>query len=135
MNEFEHLLQRQPLRRAPSEWRREILDAARHAQPEEKPSELPWWLAWLWPSPVAWACVACAWLLVIGLNIASRPAASETAALAPISAEGIEAALIEQRRLVQELFRAENEPAEPPRRRETPGACNGRTSQTQTAIA
>ena len=130
MKDFEHLLQRPQLRRVPSEWRREILDAARQRQPENQPSDLPWRLAWLWPSPVAWAGVACAWLLILGLNLASRPPASEIAGLPPVTIGGIATALIQQRQLVQELSRSENEPAEPPRKRHAPGACNGRAPHT-----
>jgi hypothetical protein len=133
MNDFEHLLKHQPLRGLPPEWRAEILNAARRREPVEKPAQTPWWLAWLWSSPVAWACVACAWVVIIGLNVASRPTAVETVALTSRSPQEIEMALIQQRQLVQELFRTETEPAEPPRRREIPGACNGRATQIQTA--
>jgi hypothetical protein len=133
MNDFEHLLKRQPLRELPPEWRGEILSAARQNAPEEKTSQTPWWLAWLWPSPVAWACVACAWLVIIGLNFASRPPVYKTAVLASVSPQEIEMALVQQRQLVQELFRTETEPAEPPRNRRVPGACNGLATQTQTA--
>ena len=129
MNDFEHLLQRRQLRRVPPEWRGEILNAARQSKPEDQPSQLPWWLGWLRPSPIAWAGVACAWLLVLGLNVASRPSASEIAGFPPVSMEGIATALLQQRQLVQELSRSENEPATPPRKRHAPGACNWRAPQ------
>ena len=129
MNDFETLLQRQQLRRIPAEWRSKILYAAHQQQPEEKPSEHPWWLAWLWPSPVAWAGVACTWLLIIGLNLASRTPASEASSMASVSVKEVETALFQQRQLVQELFRSENEPAKPPRKHYVPGACNGRPQE------
>ena len=132
MNDFEPFLQRPQLRRIPPEWRREILEAARQRQPEEKPSVQAWWLAWLLPSPVAWAGVACAWLLILGLNLASRPSASEIAGLPAVSIEEIVTALNYQRQLVQELSRCENEPVAPPRQRPVPGACNGHTAQSST---
>jgi hypothetical protein len=133
MNDFEHLLKRQPPRQLPPEWRGEILNAARQREPVEKPPQTPWWLAWLWPSPVAWACVACAWLVIIGLNLASQPPNGKTAALVSRSPQEIEMALIQQRQLVQQLFQSEAEPAEPPPNRRVPGACNDRATQIQTA--
>jgi len=154
MNDFENRLKASQVRRVPGAWRQEILAAARkcsldesrdgslrgsqgglrHALAQgEAPAQgaTPWWLAWLWPSPVAWAAVACAWLLIFGLDYASRPARSETAGLAAISPGAIEQALIQQQQIVQELFRAEREPVVPTRRRES-GACNGLVTEPRT---
>lgn len=63
MDEFEQFLSHQPLRNVPPGWRREILA-----------DRQPAWREWLWPSPVAWATVAAAWLLILGLQLASRSA-------------------------------------------------------------
>lgn len=57
---FEEQLQRQPFRRVPAAWRREILNAA----------PAPSWREWLWPSPVAWGAVAAAWVLIVALQLA-----------------------------------------------------------------
>jgi hypothetical protein len=156
MNDFEDQLRDNSVRQIPPAWRQEILAAARQelAQKEESrcigtaepsgirrisnsaPPVKPWWISWLWPSPVAWAAVACAWLLIFGLDFASRPSHEETAALAAIPPEAIEKALIQQRQIVQELFRSGIEPAVPPRRRESsPGACNGYATQTRSETA
>ena len=134
MIDFEDFLKQQPLRRIPAQWRGEILAAAKPPRAKEKPTQSPWWLAWLWPSPVAWAGVACAWLFIIGLNAGSRPSAVETRTVALISPQGIGAALVRQQGLVQELFRSLEEPAEPPRGRRAPGACNESSAQTKLTI-
>lgn len=62
MDEFEQFLSQQPLHGVPPGWRREIL-----------PDRQPTWREWLWPSPVAWATVAAMWLVILGLQLASRP--------------------------------------------------------------
>jgi hypothetical protein len=129
MSEFEDYLRQQSQRRIPAEWRREILNAARQQPAAEATIQPPWWRAWLWPAPAAWAGVAGAWVLIIGLNLASRPSASELAGWSPGSPQEIRLALLHKRQLELGLFRSENEPAEPPRQRPSPGACNGRVAQ------
>lgn len=134
MNDFERLLQSQKVRQIPSEWRVEILGAAlsRKAQESQQP---PWWLAWLWPSPVAWAAVACAWGLIIGLNMASSPSRSSRAVVEVLPPVRIEMALLQQRQFLHELFHTGEEPlAEPPRRRDTPGASRERRTNLQYAF-
>lgn len=147
MDDFEQFLKRQSPRALPQEWRAEILAAAADArreqcveaaaQPEVSPT--PWWLAWLWPSPMAWAGVACAWVLIVGLDAASRP---DGATLAHGSGATYDDLLILAQR--QQLFRqfclrveeVPQEASEPRRklwRRDTPGACNGRNPDTQIA--
>ncbi len=69
MDEFEQFLQQQRLRDVPPDWRSEILDAL--------PSPVPWWHEWFWPSPLAWAGLACVWLMIAGFNLAARPTAKE----------------------------------------------------------
>jgi len=57
MNDFEHELSSQPLRRPPPEWRAGILSgAARIVEPS-------WtWQSWFWPSPMAWGALAAVWV-------------------------------------------------------------------------
>jgi hypothetical protein len=64
LDDFEKKLGRQPMRDIPGHWRDEILRAA--AAREER-----WWEAWLWPSPRAWAGLAAAWVVILGINLAT----------------------------------------------------------------
>lgn len=85
MDDFEKYLSRQQMRSVPESWRGEILAQA-EAKPEEVAAEpaLPWWRQLFWPSPVVWSAVACAWVCIIGLNIASRPEAAAGSATADL---------------------------------------------------
>jgi hypothetical protein len=89
-DQFEDRLRRQPLRSVPPAWRGEILAAARAAatsHPEAPAASRSWFFALrsglsalLWPHPVAWAGLAAVWLLILGLNFATRePGESEAA--------------------------------------------------------
>ena len=117
MNDFEDLLKQQPMRPIPTEWRNEILSAARLQQKLESDG----WLAWLWPSPIAWGAVAAAWILILGLNLLSQSSLPETGATVTISPQEIESAFFQQRQLVQEL---QETMSESPQNSHAPGACN-----------
>jgi hypothetical protein len=89
-DQFEERLRRLPQRPVPPSWREEILLAARQASRSSqapclatsKRSEqgvthfAPRWHAMLstllWPHPKAWAGLAAIWMLVLGLNFATR---------------------------------------------------------------
>ena len=74
-DDFEQCLQRQPMREMPPAWRAEILSAARASgsRPSTLDSRpLPWWRELLWPCPQAWAGVAAVWLVILGVNLATR---------------------------------------------------------------
>lgn len=85
LDPIEQRLRRQPLRTLPEGWRAEILGAARlaglgtraPAAPCE-PAE-PWWRAWLWPNPAAWAALAALWVVVIALQWDAPASPHETA--------------------------------------------------------
>lgn len=127
-DDFEHQLQRQPMRALPGDWRDEILRAARQTDPGFQPhgvaSNSVWWRELLWPYPQAWAGIAAAWMVIFGLHLAGgiehHPAIQVTAI--PASAEA-RAILAEQRRLFAEFFprpeapliRHRAEPADRPR--------------------
>lgn len=140
MTNFEQSLKANPIRRVPEKWREEILASARQqlVKKESPVPSLPWWMGWLWPSPVAWAAVACTWLLILGLNFASLPSSAETsAAIAALPPGAIQKALLQQQQIVQELFRQELEPVAPPRRREgddAHGASRDCVTQLRTGI-
>lgn len=71
---FEERLRRQPLRPIPSEWRGEILGAARAAASSSRqPASTSWWLEWLWPCPRAWAGLAAAWIVILALQYQTPP--------------------------------------------------------------
>ena len=112
-DDFETRLQRQPMRQIPGAWREQILSAARQASPaRHAPPVLRSSTAeggrtthhalasrsllstfnhqfstLLWPHPTAWAGLAAAWLVIIGINLATRDpatvAARHAAPLAP----------------------------------------------------
>jgi hypothetical protein len=74
--QFEKRLQRQPLGQVPSAWREEILRAA-HQTPAIRQlmrakNGSPWWQEFFWPHPIAWGAIASIWLLILGVNLATR---------------------------------------------------------------
>ena len=80
-NPFEKRLQGLPQRPIPPAWRQDILRAAREAAPRQPVashrdsllSRLNSMVAELvWPNPRAWAGLAAVWVLVFGLNFATR---------------------------------------------------------------
>lgn len=139
-DDLERQLQRQRLRPIPPAWRADILRAARQAMAsgddaaDEHP--VPWWRAWLWPSPEAWAGLAVVWVLILGLNYFARgPMPEPVAGTSPARPRSsLRLALAAQRQLEAELLgleaRREEAPVEPPsassprserRARERPG--------------
>jgi hypothetical protein len=105
--DFEEYLRRQSIRPIPSEWRKEILRAARDgvaqtsksavsrvSKPAGRNAVEPTWKSairqvwkpalheWLWPCPRAWAALAAAWGIILLLNVT---APEETAATGQVA--------------------------------------------------
>ena len=109
---FEERLRSQPLRPIPAGWREEILSSAKLAiAARTKPTERnlafvivqTLWRELIWPCRRVWAGVACAWLLIIGLNMASpEPLPQIIGKASPRSNEDFRA-FIEQRQLLAQL--------------------------------
>lgn len=120
-DEFEKNLMAQPMRKVPDAWREEILAAARaergrrDVQVGAPTLQTRWWRELLWPCPHAWAGVACVWLVILAMHVASREDRETGLAVnPPVPAPGFERALVEQRRLLAEFLdppRIETEPA------------------------
>ena len=88
LDEFEQKLTRQALRQVPTEWRGEILSAAREVRSgdsaERRPipvsnggflpkAATPAWLEnLLWPHPKAWAALAAVWILIVAVDFSVR---------------------------------------------------------------
>ncbi len=125
-DDFESKLRQQPFQSLPAEWRNDILRAARagrSAQPSTiNPQLRSTWRDWLWPSPVAWAGLAAAWVAIIALNLAAgAPAFTGNPPLARGSLASFGAYWAVQQRMMTELLDTPAvEPAEPPRRAVTP---------------
>lgn len=108
-DDFEQKLQQQSLRQIPSEWRAEILSAAKHAsRPSPRASFLSTFnhqlSTLLWPHPKAWAGLAAVWILILAVNFSTRdksPVMAEKAA--PPSPEVV-AELKQQQRMLAELI-------------------------------
>lgn len=127
MDAFEQFLKRQQPRALPPAWRAGILAAARECQTGVAPTATaskaatqeperghPWWLAWLWPSPTAWAAVACTWLVILGFDAASQPAATpDSLSSAGFPSIQFPSAFAIQRHQIEQLFRCDQEGAEP----------------------
>ncbi len=119
LDDFEKRLQRQPVRQVPGEWREEILSAARQAGSPQPPprnaqhaapsrsllSTLHHQLsALLWPHPAAWAGLAAAWVVILGINLTTRDASQALAKYASPVSPQLFMAFQEQERLLSELI-------------------------------
>jgi hypothetical protein len=90
------------------------------------------WRELIWPCRSVWAGVACAWLLIIGLNMASFDRASQVVSKTePRSGEELRA-FIEQRQLLAQLTDALPEPANT-RKPDPPGPRSDRTTRISAA--
>jgi hypothetical protein len=119
MDEFEQFLKNQPLREVPSAWRAVILPTAK----QPKAVQPPWWREWLWPSPAAWAGLACIWVVILALNVATRPPAAERqlAERSPAPSLDVALALAQQRNELAQLLGSPVESPVEPKRRYPPG--------------
>jgi hypothetical protein len=107
-SEFEKLLQGQPMREIPGQWRARILDAA-------QPSPA-WWWQWLWPCPRAWAILAAAWVVILVMNLAAGkdPARPASATIA-LSHQELRELRHQQQVLAELILPGETAEAEPPK--------------------
>jgi len=134
-DDFEQFLASQPLRAIPSEWRAQILRTAGQRRPlERKEPAGSWWRELLWPAPMAWAGVAGAWLLIVGMHIAAQPSDGKMTMPASAASLDVSTAIMQERQFVQEFSQLEEEPAEPPRRRHPSGASNDRRTRNSTGL-
>ena len=115
-SEFEKRLQQQPLRQLPSEWKKDILDvAAQSVQSTELQSTSTWWRELLWPCPQAWGALAAVWMIICGLEFASREPGAPQIQVADASAPTV-FALYRENQLIAESSghsTAPTPPAEP----------------------
>ncbi len=130
-DDFEKRLQRQPIRQVPADWRDQMLAAAREAasaQPVPCPTARAHGLsgllstinhqlsALLWPRPAAWAGLAAVWLVILGLDLATRDAPQGVARRGSRPSPQVFMAFQEQQRLLTELIGPREAPvAEPPK--------------------
>ena len=128
-DDFEQHLQRQPMRQVPSEWREEILSAARQAARPQAAPRAPrhaWRTVFstlnshlstlLWPHPAAWAGLAAVWVAMLGLHLATHDVAPLVAKGSPAPSPQVFMAFQEQQRLLNELIGSrETPPVEPPK--------------------
>jgi hypothetical protein len=93
------------------------------------------WTLWrelIWPSRRIWAGLACAWVLIAVLNVASfEPAPQVDSNAKPPSSEELRA-LVEQQRMLAQLIGPLSEPAYN-QRRTSPGPRSERAAQGSTA--
>jgi hypothetical protein len=114
LKQFEKLLESQPLRHVPSDWRKEILLAAEKAQTVQSKQPLAGHSLFalfgyhlrslLWPHPVAWSGLAAIWVLIFAAHFSMLdevPAVAEKTL--PPSPEAV-AELKQQKQLLAELM-------------------------------
>lgn len=119
MDPFEERLAAQQLREVPPNWRREILRNASAAA--QARSVQPRWSygalgkrfsALFWPNPTAWAGLAAVWLLILGLNVASRDYAEPMRNQPIVAASLQDRALLKlQEQMVVELLGSDRAPS------------------------
>ena len=118
-DDFETRLQRQPMRQIPGKWRGDILSVAQQASLPHHASRITHHVppsrsllstlnhqlsTLLWPHPAAWAGLAAAWLVILGINLTTRDAATVAARHAAPVAPQVFMAFQEQERLLSELI-------------------------------
>lgn len=98
--DFEERLRQQPIRSVPAGWRKDILAAAT----QQPSATFGLWLRQLfWPHPTAWAALAAAWMLILGLDFFSSEADQAPQQAASYDTPAQRLVLAEQRRLWLEL--------------------------------
>ena len=118
-DDFEHKLQRQPLKAIPAEWRGEILTAAdevgtarRAVRGRLGEASLPNWFSTLnaqlstllWPHPKAWAGLAAIWILILAVNFSMRDQSQVLAEKSSPPSPEVIVELRQQQRLLAELI-------------------------------
>ena len=118
-DDFEKRIQRQPLRAVPTEWRKEILSAARQAsrpghileRAQDIPKERSLLSAvhsvlsgLLWPCPQAWAVLAAVWLFIAISSLTTHGPPRLAARSASLPPAQVVMALMEEKRLLAELL-------------------------------
>jgi hypothetical protein len=123
-DDFESQLQRQPLRRIPAEWRKEILAAANVNRRNRSIREFTFAATTfrgllstiLWPHPRAWAGLAAVWILILAVDFSMRdPAPGLAEKSAPPSPQVIAELRQQQRLLVELMGSSQTREAEPPK--------------------
>jgi hypothetical protein len=130
---FENRLKATPQRQLPTEWRAEILGAAREAAAwgdsrtfgGNRGFAVPAWLrGLLWPNPKAWASLAAIWVIIIGVNLANRDGdAAPRAGLSAPPSPQMRAMLLQQEQLFVQLVGEVAEPERPQSHRPRPHSC------------
>lgn len=112
-DDFEKRLRAQPLRQVPTEWRAQILRAAAAEGEGSKPQRLPEPLGaciWAWvrglfsPDGKAWAGLAAAWVVIVGLHLATHDSAVPMAGGLVRPSPQMREMLAQQARVMAELL-------------------------------
>jgi hypothetical protein len=103
-NDFEKRLQRQPLRKIPSEWRNQILKSATPVPHVSRFTLHSFLSTLLWPNPKAWAGLAAVWILIIALHVAGHESTPMMATISATSSSDTVITLKEQQKILVELM-------------------------------
>jgi len=133
---FEERLKRQIPRRIPASWRGEILaslqsgraghwSASLAVEQENRQSR---WSELFWPSPAAWGALACVWIVIVGMTMAT-PGSKLLMAGNSLSVDEIVQPMLQQRRLLARFEDLGNtEAISPPSQKKSQGPRSQRRS-------
>ena len=114
-SEFEDHLRRQPLKPLPPHWRQQILRSCQSAPKTSAAQGVERLRELFWPHPRAWGALAVVWIVILTINLINHQEQDGSVHARPTQSEReqLRMALVEQRRLWQEVVGPESTASQP----------------------